>query len=404
MYINVTNINFKVMQYYNTTDVAKDTLSCANSVTTDNSSAIETGDFGPQYHRTGRIVLLVTMICLSLVGNSMVCWQLMPLRRRRFPKSKVLFLNLAAADLLVTFFTMTSQTVWEIMGKIWVAGDAFCRIVKFLQTFSLTLSTYMLVAIALDRNNAIVKPFSRTPEPKTYAIAAWITSLIPSLPCFFLFREVLKSETVAYCVSIFYTSPQAQYWRQIYMAFVFLSIFIIPFLLLVGLYTRILAEIWAQSSVFSTTEQSVSSLPRAKTKTLKMTLVIFLMFIITNLPYVVQEMILAFGDKSLLNPNTVALSGVISASNSAFNPYIYLAFQSKETCFGKCFRLCITAIRTRNSAALLAHNGHRRNPSFASSKTSSRVDINAHSLCQPTQTFKVSSYNNVCKKGEETFL
>lgn len=404
MYINSTNINVKIMQYYNNTDTLKDGQSCANSITTSNFSDTEPGDFGPQYHRTLRIVLLIIMIFLSLFGNCMVCWQLMPLRGRRFPKSKVLFLNLAAADLLVTFFTMTSQTIWEVMDKVWLAGDVFCRIVKFLQTFSLTLSTYMLVAIALDRNNAIVKPFSRTPEPKTYAIAAWLTSLIPSLPCFFVFRVVLKSETVSYCVSIFYTSTHAQYWRQLYMAFVFLSIFIIPFLLLVGLYTRILAEIWIQSSVFTTSERSVSALPRAKTKTLKMTLVIFLMFIVTNLPYVVQEMILAFGDEKLLNRNAVALSGVISASNSAFNPYIYLAFQSKETCFGKCLRLCMTALRTRSSAALLTHNGHRRNPSFASSKTSSRIDINAHSLCQPTQTIKVSSYNHVCKKGEETFL
>lgn len=404
MYINSSNINFNVIQYFNNSDIIRDAFSCVNSATTDNSSLSDPSDYGPQYHRTARIVLLILMIFFSLVGNSMVFWQLLPFRRRRFPKSKVLFLNLAAADLLVTFVTMTSQTIWEIMGKIWYAGDAFCRIVKFLQTFALTLSTYMLVAIALDRNNAIVKPFSRTPDPKTYAIAAWITSLIPSLPCFYVFHEVLKSESVAYCVSIFYTSQYPQYVRQLYMAFIFLSIFIIPFLLLLGLYTRILVEIWAQSSVFSTNEQSVSSLPRAKTKTLKMTLVIYFMFIITNMPYVVQEMILAFGNANLLNPNTVALSGVISASNSAFNPYIYLAFQSKETFFGRCIRLCLTAIRSRNAAALLAHNGHRRNPSFASSKTSSRIDINAHSLCQATQTFKVSSVNNVCKKGEETFL
>lgn len=392
------------MQYSNNSEVLKDFFFCVNSVTIDNTSFDEAVDFGPEYHRTARICILITMIFLSLIGNSMVFWQLHPLRRKRFPKAKILFLNLAAADLLVTFITMTSQTIWEIMGKIWVAGDAFCRVFKFLQTYSLTLSTYMLVAIALDRNNAIVKPFSRNPEPKTYALAAWIASLLPSLPCFLIFHEVLVSETVAYCVSIFYTSQYLQYWRQVYMAFVFLSIFIIPFLLLVGLYTRILLEIWAQSSVFSTNEQSASSLPRAKTKTLKMTLIIFLTFIVTNLPYVIQEMILAFGDASLLNPNTVALFGVISASNSAFNPFIYLAFQSKETCFGKCFRLSLSAMQTHSTGAILTNYAPRRNPSFASSKTSSRLDINAHSLCHPTQTFKVSSVNNVSKKGEETFL
>ncbi|XP_054711419.1 cardioacceleratory peptide receptor-like [Uloborus diversus] len=292
-------------------------------------------DFGPQYHRTARICILFSMIAFSLLGNSMICWQLLPFRRKRFPKSKVLFLNLAAADLCVTFFAMSSQTVWEIMGKVWLAGDAFCKIVKFLQTYSLTLSTYILVAIALDRYNAIVKPFSRTPAPKSYAIAAWITSLLPSVPCYFIFQEVLVSSNVSYCVSIFYTSQYPHYWRQLYMAYIFLSIFIIPSLLLLGLYTRILVEIWTQSSVFSSNELSTSSLPRAKTKTLKMTIAIFLTFIITNLPYVIQEMILAFGDSKLLDPNIVALFGVISASNSAFNPYIYLTFQSKPTCFGK---------------------------------------------------------------------
>ncbi|KFM80123.1 Gonadotropin-releasing hormone receptor, partial [Stegodyphus mimosarum] len=125
-------------QYLNNSDEVSDVLHCVNSVITESPPVEDTTDFGPQYHRTARICTLLVMIFISLLGNSMVCWQLLPLRRRRFPKSKILFLNLAAADLFVTLVAMTSQTIWEIMGKIWLAGDAFCRIVKFLQTYSLT--------------------------------------------------------------------------------------------------------------------------------------------------------------------------------------------------------------------------------------------------------------------------
>ncbi|KAH9369600.1 hypothetical protein HPB48_011506 [Haemaphysalis longicornis] len=68
----------------------------------------------------------------------------------------------------------------------------------------------------------------------------------------------------------------------------------------------------------------------SQVKTLKMTAVVFAAFLVTNVPYMVQEAILAFGNPDILNANVVALSGVISASNSAINPYIFLYFQKSR--------------------------------------------------------------------------
>ncbi|CAN8028833.1 unnamed protein product [Ixodes persulcatus] len=59
-------------------------------------------------------------------------------------------------------------------------------------------------------------------------------------------------------------------------------------------------------------------------------MVVFGAFLVTNVPYMVQEMILAFGNPGILDHNVVALFGVISASNSAINPYIYLSFQRSQ--------------------------------------------------------------------------
>lgn len=221
--------------------------------------------FGPQYHSRVRISIILVMIAFSLTGNSMVCWKLLRRsRRHRYSKAQVLFLNLAIADLLVTTVTMTSQTVWEIMGRVWVAGDAFCRLFKVLQTFALASSTYMLISIALDRHFAIVSPLARCPGPWKLAIAAWISALVPSVPNLLVFRLVDVGSGVSYCASRFYADETPLIYRQLYMAFVFLIVFIVPLFLLIGLYCDILVEIWRQSAAAKCRQQTASSLPKAK--------------------------------------------------------------------------------------------------------------------------------------------
>ncbi|KAL1422359.1 hypothetical protein MTO96_022233 [Rhipicephalus appendiculatus] len=287
---------------------------------------------GPRYHKQARIVIIIIMIVTSVVGNSVVFWKLVVRRRhRRVSKARVLFLNLAMADLLVACVTMTSQVVWEVMGRVWIAGDAFCRFFKFLQTFALVSSTYMLVAIALDRHIAIATPLAPSPDPWKLAAVTWLASCAPSLPNVYVFHSVEVAPGKCFCASIFYDRDVPLFHRQVYMGFVFFMVFLVPLVLLVSFYTGILWAMWKHSSSSGKVgQQTASSLPRAKVKTLKMTAVVFGAFLVTNVPYMVQEVILAFGNPDILNANVVALSGVISASNSAINPYIFLYFQKSH--------------------------------------------------------------------------
>ncbi|CAN8017476.1 unnamed protein product, partial [Ixodes persulcatus] len=297
-----------------------------------NQSTADDPVLGPHYHSHIRIFIIVLMIAFSTAGNSVVCWKLLTRRRRRCSfKAQVLFLNLAIADLLVTLVTMTSQMVWEIMGRVWVAGDAFCRMFKVLQTFTLASSTYVIVSIALDRHFAIVSPLAKCPGPWKLATAAWVAALMPSLPNIYVFRLVEANSGAHYCASIFYVGDTPLLYRQFYMGTVFMSVFILPLVLLFVLYGRILLVIRRQSSAFNLRERTSSSLSKAKMKTLRMTVLVFGAFIGTNIPYMVQEMVLAFSGSSVaLSRNIVALFGVISASNSAINPYIYLLFQRRK--------------------------------------------------------------------------
>ncbi|KAL3226416.1 hypothetical protein MRX96_048992 [Rhipicephalus microplus] len=307
--------------------------------------------FGPVYTSNLRITLIAIMLVLSLVGNTVVCYRLLTSRRHKVFKAQILFLNLALADLLVTVVTMNSQLLWEIMGRVWIAGDELCRAFKVMQTFALVSSTYMLVGIAVDRHYAICKPLVLAPRPRSVAAVCWLLSLLPSLPNLFVFRVVVVRDK-CYCASVFYIYRDTTTTvRQIYMAFVFTLVFILPLCALVALYSSILFKMRKMAAsntrtpggnrmTLTTTPTSRSShatmafsetsnrstLPRARLRTLKMAVVIFVAFLVTNLPYMVQEVILAFARDVSLGPNMVAVFGVISASNSAVNPYVYLAF------------------------------------------------------------------------------
>ncbi|XP_075752411.1 oxytocin receptor [Rhipicephalus microplus] len=315
------------------------------------NETISTGAFstedvvlGPRYASTVRISLIGAMLVLSLVGNLLVCYRLLTSRRHRLLKAQVLFLNLALADLLVTLVTMNSQLLWEIMGRVWIAGDATCRVFKVLQTYALVSSTYMLVGIAVDRHFAICNPLAPAPKPRSVAVACWLLSLIPSLPNLFVFRLVAVRDK-HYCASLFYIYRDSAIARQAYMAFIFAFVFILPLVALVSLYTSILLRMWKADSNSSSprpppdasvgaafdggccvVDGARSTMPKARLRTLKMAVVIFVAFLVTNLPYMVQEMLLAFARNVQLGPNLVAVFGVISALNSAVNPYVYLAF------------------------------------------------------------------------------
>ncbi|KAH7962716.1 hypothetical protein HPB52_017615 [Rhipicephalus sanguineus] len=318
----------------------------------DNETASETPVtaedlFGPHYAKTLRIALISVMLVLSLLGNSIVCHRLLTSRRHRMFKAQMLFLNLALADLLVTLVTMSSQLVWEVVGRVWVAGDAACRLFKVLQTFALVSSTYMLVGIAVDRHYAICKPLAPAPKPRSLVAVCWLLSLVPSLPNAFMFRLVVIRDE-CYCASVFYIYQDSVVPRQAYMAFVFTLVFIFPLVALVTLYSCILYRMWKISSIASNrqrgdaaaascggcAEGSSTTLPKARLRTLKMAAIIFVAFLVTNLPYMVQEMLLAFAQNVSLGPHIVAVFGVISASNSAVNPYVFLAFNGGAAAFG----------------------------------------------------------------------
>ncbi|KAK3097808.1 hypothetical protein FSP39_013396 [Pinctada imbricata] len=129
------------------------------------------------------VISYTCMFVVAACGNLTV---FITLFRNRHVKSRVnqFILHLSIADLIVTFIMLPLEIIWNITVE-WTAGDAACRTLMFFRILGLYLSSFILVAISLDRYFAIVHPLSLNDADKRgkiMLILAWTLSIVASVP------------------------------------------------------------------------------------------------------------------------------------------------------------------------------------------------------------------------------
>ncbi|XP_075221664.1 corazonin receptor [Lycorma delicatula] len=286
-----------------------------------------------------RAIVLGVMAVLSLIGNvltiisirgSRLAW-----RRRHHTWSTVytLIYHLSIADLLVTVFCIAGEAIWSYTVA-WVAGNLACKLFKFLEVFSLYLSTFILVLIGVDRFLAVrypIRSLSTAKRCSKLVAGAWVLSLILSLPQIIIFRERRGPfiEEFYQCVTYgFYTEP----WQeQLYTSFSFLCMFMLPLLILISTYVSTIITL-AKSDKMEVTAGRFDPtrhrlIHRAKMKSFRISVVIVATFILWWTPYYSMMIIFIFlnPDKHLSEELQKAIF-FFGMSNSLVNPIIYGAF------------------------------------------------------------------------------
>ncbi|GFW69282.1 gonadotropin-releasing hormone receptor [Trichonephila clavipes] len=150
-------------------------------------------EHAPQFEQTTliKVVVLFIIAGFSCIGNIATLYSILKTGRQNTSTVYILLVQLAISDLLVAIFCLLADAVWKITVQFY-GGNILCKIVKFMQMFSLYLSTYILILIGFDRLCAIRFPMSRA-RAKYYVrngiIWIWIISAIFSSPqaSFFFF-------------------------------------------------------------------------------------------------------------------------------------------------------------------------------------------------------------------------
>ncbi|KAL2087603.1 hypothetical protein ACEWY4_016431 [Coilia grayii] len=194
-----------------------------------------------------RILLYILIFLLSVFGNLLIIGVLTLNKRMRTVTNSFL-LSLAVSDLMMAVFCMPF-TLIPNLRQDFTFGAAMCKIVTYFMGISVSISTFSLVAIAIERYSAICNPLkSRSWQTRSHAYkviaATWVISIIIMVPYpvfshLVPFRKVDKS--TGHMCRLDWPKGHVE---QIWYILLLLVLFIIPGVVMIIAYGLISRELY----------------------------------------------------------------------------------------------------------------------------------------------------------------
>ncbi|CAF1479433.1 unnamed protein product [Rotaria sp. Silwood1] len=397
------------------------------------TTCLESGTRGPDAPFYRWLALgYVFLFILALTANLRVLFKLFHYSRRRF-RDHILLLNLCAADLFFTLVYIPSEIYAYTVGR-W-HNDQICKIIAALKGLGIYVSSCTIIGISLDRYLSIVHPltvYQSNTRNKLFVVGSWFISALACIPQLIIFKrltnEVLCREM---CGDILSTDPGK---RIAYNISVAIFAYIAPLLTIFYSYFRILYVLHKRSdrrtfrfvkctssknrydtnqinSSLRSSRKNLSgeisthcgqslvqeeinshnmkTITRAKFKTLKLTVLIVICFILCWTPYYCIVFFILITDaridyenakttlidtsiidQSTHNERSLLIVMMLAVSNSVLDPLIYGCFMVKPIKSSCCNRL-----RTRTERTTFRRNGNPLTADKESKLTMSKTNI-----------------------------
>ncbi|XP_010626337.1 vasopressin V2 receptor [Fukomys damarensis] len=307
-----------------------------------NSSQKQPPDARDPLLARAELALLSTVFVAVAMGNGLVLGALARRSRHgRWAPMHIFIGHLCLADLAVALFQVLPQLAWDATDRF-RGPDALCRAVKYLQMVGMYASSYMILAMTLDRHRAICRPMlayrhrggAHWNRP---VLVAWAFSLLLSLPQLFIFaqRDVGDGSGVFDCWARF-TEP---WGLRAYVTWITLMVFVAPALGIAACQVLIFREIHAslvpepskrgrRRGHRSGSAREGARVSAAMAKTVRMTLVIVIVYVLCWAPFFLVQLWAAWDPEAPQERPPFVLLMLLASLNSCTNPWIYASFSS----------------------------------------------------------------------------
>ncbi|XP_032129527.1 cholecystokinin receptor type A [Sapajus apella] len=194
-----------------------------------------------------QILLYSLIFLLSVLGNTLVITVLIRNKRMR-TVTNIFLLSLAVSDLMLCLFCMPFNLIPNLL-KDFIFGSAVCKTTTYFMGTSVSVSTFNLVAISLERYGAICKPLqSRVWQTKSHALkviaATWGLSFTIMTP-YPIYSNLVpftknNNQTANMCRFLLPNDVMQQSWHT----FLLLILFLIPGIVMMVAYGLISLELY----------------------------------------------------------------------------------------------------------------------------------------------------------------
>ncbi|XP_041352705.1 alpha-2Db adrenergic receptor-like [Gigantopelta aegis] len=311
---------------------------------------------------TVEIVIVATIhlviLFTAIGGNVAVICAIYKSNKLRDEVSNLFLVNLAITDLSSATVVMTSAFI-SLVANYWPLGWVWCYAVCMVNYLLIIVSMLTLCFISIDRYLAIVYPLqyiSKLTKVKILLLIgyAWFHGISFSIvPVLF---QWIKYDYWEYVCAIEWHEQRQKALYYVIMAFVFC--FLLPGLVLMFLYCRVLKVAHEKSRRIRVMTFPATDRPKYcnSHKAIKSLLIVIVMYFLCMTPFSLTKLYKVASQKEKSLPGYLNLvSSIIAYLSSAVNPLIYGIFrkdfrQAYKLIFRKLFIQSHLARNTNNTA------------------------------------------------------
>ncbi|XP_072525312.1 teleost multiple tissue opsin a [Salminus brasiliensis] len=272
--------------------------------------------------------------CLGLIGalgilNNLLVLVLFGRYKALRSPINLLLLNISVSDLLVCALATPFSFAASARGR-WLIGDGGCVWYGFANSLLGIVSLISLAILSYERYSTMMGPTEA--DATNYRKVAvgvalsWVYSLVWTVPPFFGWSRYGPEGPGTTC-SVDWTTKTANNISYIICLFIFCLI--LPFLVIVYCYGKLLHAIKQVSGV------STAMGRKREQRVLLMVITMVACYLLCWLPYGIMALLATFGDPDLITPEASIVPSLLAKTSTVINPIIYI-FMNKQ--FYRCFR------------------------------------------------------------------